>query len=762
MTTEGERSLPVQVLPGTTQTAGPQHPKESQLSSRRSFLATSLAGIGALVLHPHRALAGVAAAAAARWPLPPQHPRIPTEVGRFGHSRIDEFAWFRPKDWLAVLRDPASLDAPIKAAVEAENDYVEAMLAPTAELQDALAARIAALEPLGAAQLEVQAGDWLYFKRQAEGAEYAAWLRRPVANGAEQVLLDPNVEAAGSDYYALHWSEPVRSGDGRLFAWSEDRVGSGQYAIRVREIDSGRIVTEVAQAYGTFALSPDGRWLYWVGRDAVGRADRLHRRDLRDGSDTLVYRVEQPGPFLLMRTTASGRYVVLRSYDGAQSEVRLVPMDTPESMPILVEPRAPGLNYDVDDWNGQLLILTDADGAADFKLMQADPATPGMAHWRPLVEHEAGRLITAVHPFGEALVREEWRDAAPRLVLMRRDGGEHTLAFDEPAYALRMPPQQDWHAKQIVFGMQSPRLPEVACSANLDDGTVATASSPSLPAYDPQRYEVRRLSARAPDGADIPVTVLMRRGAALDGSSPLLLYGYGSYGSSVEALFQPSNIALVDQGWVYAIAHVRGGAEKGTHWWRSVLTRNKKTTFTDFIACAEHLVAAGYSSKRRIVARGMSAGGLLAGAVYAMRPELWAGAIAEVAFVDPLNTMEHFDAHPLGAGALPIWGDPRIPEDHAAMQAWSPYEQLVAADYPALLATGAVADERVAFYEPLKFAAKARALTTGQRPIMVRIAMAAGHAGDSGASATRAQEARLLAFAIWAADNRWGAVPQRA
>lgn len=727
------------------------------MSTRRNFLAAAATGLAALALVPVRALS----AATGGWPLPPQHPRIPTEVGRFGHRRIDEFAWFRPKDWLAVLRDPASLDAPIKAAVEAENAYADAMLAPSAALQDALAARIAALEPLGAAQLEVEAGGWLYFKRQATGAEYAAWLRRPVAGGAEQVLLDPDVEAAGSAYYALHWSEPVRSGDGRLFAWAEDRVGSGQYTIRVREIDSGRLVTEVPGAYGTFALSPDGRWLYWVGRDEVGRADSLHRRDLANGQDRPIHRVEAPGPFLLMRTTASGRYVVLRSYDGAQSEVRLVPMAAPESAPILVEPRAPGLNYDVDDWNGQLLILTDAGGATDFKLMQADPATPGMAHWRPLVAHEAGRLITAVHPFRDALLREEWRDARPRLVLMRADGSEQTLAFDEPAYALRVPPQQDWSAQALVFGLQSPRLPEVACRAALDDGAVTRQAPPSVAGYDPQRYEVRRLSARAPDGVEVPVTVLMRRGAALDGGSPLLLYAYGSYGASVEALFQPSSIALVDQGWVYAIAHVRGGAEKGTQWWRSVLTRHKKTSFTDFIACAEHLVAEGYTAPRRIVVRGMSAGGLLAGAVFAMRPELWGGVIAEVAFVDPLNTMEHFDTHPLGAGAIPIWGDPRIPEDHAAMQAWSPYEQLQAADYPALLATGAVADERVAFYEPLKFAAKARALGTGHRPIMVRIAMAAGHAGDSGASAARAQEARLLAFAQWAADGRWGRVPQR-
>lgn len=730
--------------------------KTGPAGSRRRFLAGAATALAAVALRPWRALAG-----SGGWPLPPQTPRIPTRVGRFGHTRIDDYAWLRPKDWLAVLREPASLDVPIKAAVEAENRYADAMLAPTQSLQDALAARIAELEPLDQARLEVPAGGHLYYTRRAEGSEYTAFLRRPAGGGPEQVLLDPNLESVGGTYYALHWSEPVRSHDGRLFAWSEDRVGSGQYTIRVREIDSGRIVAEVPGAYGTFALSPDGRWLYWVGRDEVGRAASIHRRDLASGRDALIYEEPEAGFFLLMRTTASGRYVVMRSYSGAQSEVRLLPMDAPESAPILVEPRTPGLNYDVDDWNGRLLVLTDADGAIDFKLMQADIDTPGKAYWRELVAHEPGRLITAVHPFRNALVREEWRDAHHRLVLMARDGGEREIAFDEPAYALRVPVAQDWNADALAFGYQSPRLPEAACRLSLGDGRVETSAAAGVGAYDPARYEVRRLFARADDGAEVPVTLLMRRGTPLDGRAPLLLYAYGSYGASVEARFQPSATALVDQGWIYAIAHVRGGAEKGTDWWRSVLTRRKRTTFTDFVACAEHLVAQGYTAERRIVVRGMSAGGLLAGAVFAMRPELWAGVIAEVPFVDPLNTMEHFDSHPLGVGALPIWGDPRLPEDHAAMQAWSPYEQLVPAAYPALLATGSVADERVGFYEPLKFAVKARALTTAARPIMVRIAMAAGHAGDSGASAVRAQEARLLAFAAWAVDDRWGGVPQR-
>jgi oligopeptidase B len=239
------------------------------------------------------------------------------------------------------------------------------------------------------------------------------------------------------------------------------------------------------------------------------------------------------------------------------------------------------------------------------------------------------------------------------------------------------------------------------------------------------------------------------------------LCGYGSYGVIYEAQFSPAAIALVEQGWSFAIAHVRGGAERGSEWWRSVLKHGKKTTFTDFIACAEHLIANGYTAAGRIVAHGLSAGGLLMGAVYTMRPDLWAGVIAQVPFVDVLNSMDDFQNHPLGSTALPIWGDPRVPEDYAYVASYSPYDQLKPAAYPALLATGSVADDRVSFWEPVKFAVKARALTLAGNPIMVRTDLTAGHAGASGASAAREQQARFQAFAIWAADRRWGVVPQR-
>lgn len=703
------------------------------------------------------------AATVSRWPVPPQPRREPRIVGKFGNRRPDDYSWLRPKDWHAVLRDPASLDADVKAAVLAENVYTAAMMQPSHPLQAELIARMNAIDAGKDAPVEVEDGGFVYYARPGASGDYPIYVRRAVAGGPEQQLLDVGAQARGKRFYSLHYAGPQRSSDGRLFGWAADETGSGIFSIRAMEMSSGRmLVSDIRDAHGGFTFSPDGRYLLWIGRDNRGRPTTVSRRDIAAGSDTVIYEERDPAFFINVRTTASGGYVVIRILNGAMSEVRLVPMATPTAKPILVEPRTAGLRYDVDDWNDQLIVMTDADGASDFKVMKTSIDAPGRGHWRELLPHRPGRLIAALHPFAGHLVREEWRDANPRLIVMSTDGSEKEVAFDEPAYSIVVPQGQRWSSPALTFTYQSPRTPVSAYRLTLAGGKAAPIAPPTRSTgYDPDRYELRRLFARASDGAEVPITLLMRKGAALDSRAPLFLYGYGSYGATVAAEFSPAHIALVDQGWIYAIAHVRGGAEQGTMWWRSVLRHGKKTTFTDFIACAEHLIAAKYTARGRIVAHGFSAGGLLMGAIYTMRPDLWAGVIAQAPFVDVLNTMDDFESHPLGTTALPIWGDPRVPEDYAYVASYSPYDTLKSAPYPALLATGGVADDRVAFWEPVKFAVKARALTTAANPIMARIAMSAGHMGDSGSNATHEQQALFFAFAIWAADRRWGDVPQR-
>lgn len=703
------------------------------------------------------------AANAVRWPVPPQVRREPRIVGNFGHRRSDDYAWLRPKDWHAVLRDPTSLDSEIKTAVLAENTYTAAMMAPSQDLQATLIARMVALEAGKPAPLEVQDGDSLYYKRESAGGDHPAFARKPVKGGAEQVLLDGEAEARGKAFHSLHYLGPRHSQDGRLFGWAADETGSGIFHIRVRDISSGRlVVSDISNSHGEFTFSPDGRSVFWVGRSDKGRPDKVVRRDIARGTDTVIYEEPDPAFFINLRTTASGRYVVIRTMNGDMSEARLVPMKSPESRPILMEPRVAGLRYDVDHWNDRLVILTDADGAADFKLMTATEDAPNRAQWRELVPHRPGHMISAIHPFAGRLVREEWHDANPRLVLMKAGGGEQEIAFEEPAYAIDVPPDQSWKASHLAFTYQSPRTPSAAYRLDLSTGKFAPlAAPPRSPDFDRDKYEVRRLSAPAPDGEQVPITLLMHKGQKLEGRAPLFLYGYGSYGATVETQFMPNALALVDQGWIYAIAHVRGGAEKGTRWWRSVLKHGKKITFTDFIACAEYLISQKYTATARIVAHGLSAGGLLMGAVYTMRPDLWAGVIAQVPFVDVLNTMDDFESHPLGTTSFPFWGDPRVAGDYAYMATYSPYDALKPAAYPALLAIGGVADDRVAFWEPVKFTAKTRALTTAANPVMAKVAMTGGHMGESGAKAAREQQALYMAFAIWSADRKWGDVPQR-
>lgn len=700
--------------------------------------------------------------AAGPWPTPPQHARMAASVGNFGHERVDEYAWMRPRDWQAVLRDPSTLDTPIAAAVQAENAYAEAMLAPAAALRAKLRLRSDALDRINDSRLEVEDGEFFYYTRKSSTGGQIAHVRRPINGGVEQVLLDVGVEAAAKPSFSLHWGGPQRSPDGKLFGWAQDLTGSGIFQIRVREIATGRLlVSDIDNAHGGMAFDSGGRYLYWVGRSTDGNANAVWRRDMRTGKDVRLHYEGDDAFFIELRTLSSGAFVLFRMLNGSQTEAWLIPAGG-EAAPILIEKRAADLRYDVEHWNGQLVILTDADGATDQKLMTAPLATPGKAHWKPLLPHVRGRFIAAIHPFRDHLVREEWRDALPRLVVMGKDGTEHDVAFDEAAYAITVPPGQGWKASALAFTYQSPRLPKRSYELHLASGrAVSKEAGRSTSSYDAERYVVERITARASDGALIPITLLRSRASKRDSSSPLFLYGYGSYGASVHADFRPPALALVDEGWIYAIAHVRGGAERGTEWWRSVLRKGKKTTFTDFITCAEHLIAERYTASGRIVAHGYSAGGLLMGAAYTMRPDLWAGVIAQVPFVDPLNTMDYFESHPLGTTALPIWGDPRIPDEYAYIASYSPYDNLGATAYPALLATGNIADERVSFFEPLKFAVKARQLTTAGNPVLVKIDAVGGHVFPAGSAADRDQQAMFGAFAIWAADRKWGAVQQR-
>lgn len=691
-------------------------------------------------------------------PVPPRPPKRPKRIVQLGRTRIDNYAWLRDPNWAQVSRDTSLLDPEIRAHLAAENTYADAMLAPTKARQAFYADKIMALAGADAAPLAVADGPWEYYTYFRAGADHPVHARRPRGGGAEQILLDEQERAQGHAYYRL--AEATHSPDHRFFLWAEDLEGGDRHRICVRDLASGTIsTTPNADAYGYQGVifSPCSQYVFWIWRDPLSRPTRVYRRPSRGGDDVLVYAEKDPALFMSLGRTASNRYAYIRVLGPDLDEYHLIPAERPTAPPLLVEPRQPGLHYQVEDWDDDLIILTDADGAIDGKLMRADPARPSKEGWREWLPHRPGRHIMAMLPFRDHFVRLERVDARPTVIVTDAKGGERVVAFEEAAYSVSPAPVQEYAGDRLRLIYQSPRQPPQWLELDMATGTRRVLQADSAgPGFDPDAYEVRRLDAPAADGALVPVTVLMRRGTRLDGSAPLLVYAYGAYGISSEAEFSRPAVALVDQGWIFAIAHIRGGSERGRGWFLDGRRFKKKNSYTDFIAVTEHLIAGGYGSRQRVVAYGLSAGGLLMGGVANLAPTLWGGVIAQVPFVDMLNTMSDAD-HPLVPAFRPDWGDPLAdPEAYDYIASISPYENVSAQPYPPILATAGIRDDRVSYWEAAKWVAALREHTTGKAPILFRVNMAGGHQNAAGLSDQASQMALFWAFAEWSLTQPHG------
>jgi oligopeptidase B len=473
--------------------------------------------------------------------------------------------------------------------------------------------------------------------------------------------------------------------------------------------------------------------LPWVRRASVER--RL--------PDTIFVRLEERIPLALWQR--QGRFVVIDSHDHATTEIRLVPADRPDAQPIVVLPRTPGHEYGVEHWGDDLVITTNSAGAEDFRIVTVPIDRMGdEAAWRELVPHVPGRLILETVAYAGHLVRLERADGLPRIVVRRRaDGAEHTIAFDEEAYSLGLSAGYEFDTTTVRFTYSSMTTPAQVYDYDMETRARVLRKTQEIPSgHDPAHYVTRRLAARATDGEMVPISVLYRADTPLDGTAPLLLYGYGSYGISIPASFSTTRLSLVDRGFVYAIAHIRGGKDKGYRWYTDGKHKKKPNTFTDFIAAGEHLVAAGYTRRGRIVANGGSAGGMLMGAVANMAPDLFLGLIADVPFVDVLNTM--LDASlPLTPPEWPEWGNPiESAEDFAIIRSYSPYDNVAAKAYPHILAFGGLTDPRVTYWEPAKWVARLRERKTDPNLLILKINMEAGHGGASG----RFEQLKEIAF----------------
>jgi oligopeptidase B len=693
---------------------------------------------------------------------PPVAQKRPVASERHGERRVDDYAWLRAENWQEVMRDPDSLPADIRAYLEAENAHTASMLAPLDGLRARLFAEMKGRIKEDDSTVPARDGAYSYFTRHETDGQHPVFCRSRADGSGEEVLLDGNVEArrGGSEtrpYFRVASCE--HSPDHRRLAYTVDFNGSEYHTVHLRDLATGEDRDErITNAQGDIVWANDSRTLFYTALDEHHRPCRVYRHVLGEdpANDVLVHEDPDPAFYLSISQTESRRFVLIEAYGhSTTSEVRCIDADAPASAPFLIAARETGHLYDVSHQGDRFIIRTNADGAEDFKIVESPVASPGRANWRELVPHEAGRLIRFVYAFRNHLVRLERENGLPRIVVTRMaDGAEHAIEFDEEAYNLGIEPGYEFDTTNLRFTYSSMTTPERTYDYDMELRTRVMRKEQIVPSgHDPSAYVTRRVFAPAHDGKRVPVSLLYRKDTKLDGAAPLLLYGYGSYGIAIPAAFGANRLSLVDRGFVFAIAHIRGGTDLGYGWYLDGKLAKKTNTFRDFIAAAEHLIDAGFTKKGAIVAQGGSAGGMLMGAVANLRPDLFRGIVAEVPFVDVLNTM--CDATlPLTPPEWAEWGNPiEDAELHRTIASYSPYDNVRAQAYPDILATCGLTDPRVTYWEPAKWVAKLRALKTNDAVVMLRTNMGAGHAGAAGRFDKLEEIALVYAFALWVAGK---------
>ncbi len=689
-------------------------------------------------------------------PKPPiADKRIVTHTAH-GQKWSDEYDWIRAENWQEVLREPSALPVDIDRLMRAENRYCKALMKDTASLQKLLVAEMRARIKEDDSAPPTKDGPFAYYSRYNRGGEHPVMCRRPREGGKEQTLLDAHKLSRGKDFFDL--GAAAHSPDHALLGWSSDEAGSELYTIRVRDLASSQDLADtVKETGGDLVWTADSSGFFYIRLDANHRPSRvyLHLLGTEAEADRLVHEEQDAGMFVSISETQSGAYLLIEVGDHETSEVRLVDLAAPTQPPRLVHPREVGLRYDVEHHGDRFLILTNKDGAEDFKIMQAPVAAPEIGSWTDLVPYRAGRMIISHVCLKGRLIRMERENSLPRIVIRDLASGEEgAIAFDEEAYGLGMDAGLEFDTDWLRFTYASMARPAETYDYNMATRERILIKRQEVPSgHDPANYTVRRVFATAGDGAVIPVSLLHRADLDLDGTAPCLLYGYGSYGSSMSASFRVRPLSLVDRGFVYAIAHVRGGTEKGWNWYQDGKLAKKPNSFTDFIAVGEELARLGYTRAGRIVAEGGSAGGLLMGAVANLKPDLFAGIIADVPFVDVLNTI--MDASmPLTPPEWPEWGNPITdPDAFRTILGYSPYENVAAQTYPPILAIAGLTDPRVTYWEPAKWVQRLRDRMTGGGPVMLHINMSAGHGGSAGRFDSLKETALAYAFAIKAANG---------
>jgi oligopeptidase B len=693
-------------------------------------------------------------------PAPPVAARR-EHVVHVGEQTLDDpYSWLRQKDEPEVMR-----------YLEAENGYAAAMMAGSAALVQSLYGEMMARLVENDRSAPYAQGGYEYYYRTEAGKSYRIHFRRKrtepanappsssvtaPASGDEQLLLDENALAAGAGFFNLGDLEP--SPDQERLAYVTDKVGDEHYTLYLKNVGSApgggtQLDQPIADVGTSFAWLDDSHLLYTT-LDATNRPDKVfrHRLGTPPASDALVFHEPDGAYYLSLERSRSQRYVFLRLESAVTSEVRFLETSKPTGSFQLVSARRPNVEYEVEDHADRFFVLTN-DGAQNFKLMVTDARTPDASHWRTVIPHRPSVQITGLDILRDRLVLYEREGGLPqvRVSNVATPLDSRRLEFDEPAYDVVPGDNRDPDTSKLRLEYTSMVTPRSVFDYDLASGTRELVKRREVPGYDPARFEARRIFAPAADGVQVPVSLVFERARAGDGPRPLFLYGYGAYGVIYEPSFDFTALSLLERGFTVAIAHVRGGGELGRQWYEDGKLRHKKNTFTDFISVAEQLIREGYTTPAQLAISGASAGGLLIGAVSNLRPELFRAVIADVPFVDLMNTM--LDASlPLTVNEYEEWGNPNVPDDFAYMRSYSPYDNVSARAYPNLLILAGLNDRRVAYWEPAKWTAKLRALKTDDNLLLLRTSLGSGHTGVSGRYEQLKEQAFQYAFVL----NRLG------
>ncbi|HEV8567429.1 MAG TPA: S9 family peptidase [Actinoplanes sp.] len=682
---------------------------------------------------------------------PPDAKQVPAERVHHGDKVIDEYAWLRDRD------DPDTL-----AYLRAENEYTEATTAHLAELREELFEEVKKRTQETDLSVPVRKGGFWYYTRTVEGQQYGIHCRRAMRPGevdppstvdgrpldGEEVLIDGNELAQGHEFFALGTYDVTP--DGRRMAYSVDFAGDERFTMHVKDLVTGELFTdEIPNVFYGSAWSADGSTLFYLTVDDAWRPYRVWRHEIGTpvGADQVVHEESDERFWVGVELCRSQRFIVIDIHSKLTSEVWLIPAEAPLTPPRVVAPRRQGVEYAVEHHRTRLLILHN-DGAEDFALAYTPVDDPG--DWLPLIEHSPGTRLESVDAFTGHVVVSQRRDGLTGLRVIPVGTGDapYDITFPEPIYTVGLDSNPEYDTAVIRMTYTSLVTPESVYDYNLTSrDMVLRKQKPVLGGFDPQRYEQFREWAMAGDGTRVPISLVCLKDTPRDGSARCVLYGYGSYESSMDPWFSIPRLSLVDRGVIFALAHIRGGGELGRRWYEDGKLLAKKNTFTDFVACAQALVKSSWTSADRLVARGGSAGGLLMGAVANLAPEAFAGIVAQVPFVDPLTSILD-PSLPLTVTEWEEWGNPlESAEVYAYMKSYSPYENVTKTRYPAILAVTSLNDTRVLYHEPAKWIARLRSVAP-DGSYLLKTEMGAGHGGPSGRYDSWKEEAFVTAWIL--------------